>query len=64
MNRKPDCGPRKHAYVFKGNKTFKTVHMGPKSTRIHFAVNAVYECSTCGKTRRGPAKRGEPGDSL
>ena len=59
-----DCGPRKHAYKFEGNKTFRTIRMGSKGTRIHFSQNAVYRCETCGKVRRGPVKRGEPNDSL
>jgi len=62
--RTEDCGPRKHSYEFTGNKTFKTIHMGPRGTRIHLSQNATYKCTTCGKTRRGPAKVGEPNDSL
>lgn len=59
-----DCGNRKHDYEFLGNKTFKTVTMTATSTRMRFSVNGVYKCKTCGKTRRGPVKHGQPGDSL
>jgi hypothetical protein len=64
MNRTPDCGPRKHAYAFKGNKTFKNITMSARGTSIRISQNAVYECATCGKVRRGPVKHGAPNDSL
>jgi hypothetical protein len=59
-----DCGPRKHAYVFKGNKTFQNITMSATGTRIRISKNAVYECSTCGKVRRGPVKHDAPNSSL
>lgn len=64
MNRAPDCGNRKHAYVFKGNKKFQSMTMSARGTSVRLSVNAVYECSVCGKVRRGPVKHGQPGDSL
>lgn len=60
----PDCGPRKHNYEFKGNKTFASGTRSARGTTFRFSVNAVYKCKTCGKVRRGPAKHGEPNDSL
>jgi hypothetical protein len=59
-----DCGNRKHDYEFKGNKRFETWRLSSRGSTARMSVNAVYECKTCGKVRRGPAKRGEPGDSL
>lgn len=59
-----DCGPRKHDYEFKGNKKFSSITTSATGTRMRMSVNAVYECKTCGKVRRGPVKHGAPNDSL
>ena len=64
MSETLDCGPRKHDYEFKCNKTFKSMTMSSRGTSIRFSQNAVYKCKTCGKVRRGPVKVGEPNDSL
>jgi hypothetical protein len=64
MNLIPDCGNRKHAYEFLGNKTFKSMTMSAGGTTIRLSQNAFYKCKTCGKTRRGPVKHGEPNNSL
>lgn len=64
MNRIPDCGNRKHAYVFEGNKRFQTMSMSARGTTVRLSVNAVYKCSVCGKVRRGPVKHGEPNAGL
>jgi hypothetical protein len=64
MNIGKPCEPRKHAYEFKGNKTFTSMTMSATGTRVRMSVNAVYKCKTCGKVRRGPVKRGAAGDSL
>jgi hypothetical protein len=53
-----------HDYEFKGNQRFTTASMSSGATRIRMSVSAVYKCKVCGKVRKGPVKRGEPGDSL
>jgi hypothetical protein len=64
MNATTPCPPRKHDYEFKGNKKFTSMTMSARGTSVRMSVNAVYECKTCGKVRRGPVKRGAAGDSL
>jgi uncharacterized Zn finger protein len=64
MEAVPDCGPRKHNYEFKGNKTFKSMTMSARGTTVRLSQNAVYKCLTCGKVRRAPVKVGALNDSL
>lgn len=59
-----DCGARKHKYEFLGNKVFTTTTSGPRGSTVKASVNALYKCTVCGKSRRGPGNANHPWPDL
>ena len=56
--------PKKHAWGFVKNRTFRVVKHSLHGTTMAISVGGIYKCKDCGKLRRGKVQVGEPGDSL
>lgn len=42
----------KHTWVFKGNKVFQNIKIGPRGTRIDTSIRALHICTVCGKVSK------------